>query len=207
VYLVVDAIQGLGNSPLDVGEVPIDILATGGQKWLLSPWGTGFTYIRRGLIEQLRPSFVGWAAFEGTDDYSNLVKYTDELRHDARRFEVGTIPFQDMLGMTTSLGLLGELTVEAIATYTRSLAEPLLAWAKETGVRVVSPTDDTHRSAIVCLAPDNAAEAHKRLKAAGVVCAFREGAIRLSPHCFNTIDEIEKVLDVLDQLGRKEFPI
>jgi cysteine desulfurase/selenocysteine lyase len=206
VYLVVDGIQGLGNSPLDVREVPIDILATGGQKWLLSPWGTGFTYIRRGLIEQLKPSFVGWAAFEGTDDYSNLVKYTDELRHDARRFEVGTIPFQDMLGMTTSLGLLAELTVEAIATYTRSLAEPLLAWAKETGVRVSSPTDDRHRSAIVCLAPDNAAEAHKRLKAAGVVCAFREGAIRLSPHCFNTVDEIEKVLDVLDGAGRGGIP-
>ena len=200
-YLVVDAIQGLGNSPLDVRETPVDILATGGQKWLLSPWGTGFTYVRRELIERLRPSYVGWAAYEGTDDYTNLVRYSDTLRHDARRFEVGTIPFQDMLGMTTSLGLLAELTVEAIATYTRALAEPLLAWARSCGVRIASPTDERHRSAIVCLAPDHAAEAHRRLKAAGVVCAFREGAIRLSPHCFNTVDEIEKVVDVLDDAG------
>ena len=207
VYLVVDAIQGIGNSPLDVREVPVDILATGGQKWLLSPWGTGFTYVRRGLIEQLKPNFVGWAAHEGTDEYSSLVNYSDELRHDARRFEVGTIPFQDMLGMTTSLGLLAELTVEAIATYTRSLAEPLLAWAKETGVRVVSPTDERHRSAIVCLAPENAAEVHKRLKTAGVVCAFREGAIRFSPHCYNTVEEIDRVLDVLDEAGRRDLPM
>jgi selenocysteine lyase/cysteine desulfurase len=202
VTLVVDAIQGLGNSPLDVREIPIDILATGGQKWLLSPWGTGFTYVRSELIERLRPAFVGWAAYDGTDDYSNLVKYSEVLRHDARRFEIGTIPFQDMHGMVTSLGLLEELTVEAIATYTRSLAEPLLAWAREMGVRVVSPTDERHRSAIVCIAPDRADEAHRRLKSAGVVCAFREGAIRLSPHCYNTVEEMEKVIDVLDDAGR-----
>ena len=205
-WLVVDAIQGLGNSPLDVRETRVDILATGGQKWLLSPWGTGFTYVRRELIERLRPQAVGWMAFEGTDDFTNLVKYGDTLRHDARRYEVGTIPFQDMLGMTTSLGLLGELTVEAIAIYTRALADPLLAWAQANGVRVVSPTDERHRSAIVCLAPPNAAEAHRRLKAAGVVCAFREGAIRLSPHCFNTVDEIEKVVDVLDDAGHAGAP-
>jgi selenocysteine lyase/cysteine desulfurase len=196
--LVVDAIQGLGNCPLDVRETPVDILATGGQKWLLSPWGTGFLYVRRELIERLRPKAVGWMAFEGTEDFTNLVKYGDTLRRDARRYEVGTIPFQDVLGMTTSLGLLAELTVPAIAAYTRALGEPLLAWAHRRGVRVVSPTDERHRSSIVCLAPENAADAHRRLKAAGVICALREGAIRLSPHCFNTVEEIEKVVEVLE---------
>jgi selenocysteine lyase/cysteine desulfurase len=197
-YLVVDAIQGLGNSPLDVRETPVDVLATGGQKWLLSPWGTGFLYVRRELIERLQPAAVGWMAFEGTDDFTRLVEYSGTLRRDAQRFEVGTIPFQDVLGMTTSLALLDELTVPAIAAYTRALAEPLLAWARGRGVRIVSPTDERHRSAIVCLAPDGAVQAHRRLKAAGVVCAFREGAIRLSPHCYNTVDEIEKVIEVLE---------
>jgi len=101
--------------------------------------------------------------------------------------------------MTTSLGLLGELTVEAIGTYVRALADPLLDWAESRGVRVVSPLDELHRSAIVCIAPDSAKEAHRHLKAAGVVCAFREGAIRFSPHCYNTIDEMEKVIEVLDE--------
>lgn len=204
VRLVVDAIQGLGQSPLDVRETPVDILATGGQKWLLSPWGTGFTYVRKDLALRLHPSYVGWAAYQGTDDYSNLVKYGDTLWPDGRRFEVGTLPFQDMLGFTTSLGLLSELTVEAVAVYTRALSEPLLIWAKEIGMRVVSPTDERHRSAIVCIAPENAADVHRRLRAAGVVCAFREGAIRLSPHCFNTADEMEKVIDVLDDNGHAE---
>ncbi len=205
-WLVVDGIQGLGNSPLDVRETPVDVIATGGQKWLLSPWGSGFTYVRRELIPQLAPAAVGWMAFEGTDDFSNLVKYNPTLRRDARRFEVGTIPFQDMVGMTTSLGMLADLTVDAIAAYTRALAEPLITWAMSRGVRIVSPTDDLHRSAIICLAPPNAAEAHRRLKAAGVVCAFREGAIRLSPHFYSTIEEMEKVLDVLDDAGHAGIP-
>ena len=205
-WLVVDGIQGLGNSPLDVREIPVDVLATGGQKWLLSPWGSGFTYVRRELIARLAPSAVGWMAYEGTDDFTNLVKYSPTLRGDARRFEVGTIPFQDLLGMTTSLSLLEGLTVDAISAYTKALAEPLLSWAREHGVRIVSPQDDTHRSAIVCLAPANAADAFRRLKSAGVVCALREGAIRLSPHCYSTMEEIEKVVDVLDDAGRAGTP-
>jgi cysteine desulfurase/selenocysteine lyase len=102
--------------------------------------------------------------------------------------------------------MLADLTVDAIAAYTRALAEPLITWAMSRGVRIVSPTDDLHRSAIICLAPPNAAEAHRRLKAAGVVCAFREGAIRLSPHFYSTIEEMEKVLDVLDDAGHAGIP-
>lgn len=198
-FLVVDAIQGLGAAALDVRDTPIDILATGGQKWLLSPWGTGFCYVRNGLIDGMNPVVVGWLAYEGTDDFTNLCEYSDSLRADARRFEVGTIPYQDHVGLTTSLGLLAEIGVETIAAHVRSLHEPLIAWARSREVRIVSPTDEAHRSAILCIAPPDAREAHRRLKAAGVVCALREGAIRLSPHCYNTIEEMERVVEVLDE--------
>jgi selenocysteine lyase/cysteine desulfurase len=198
-WLVVDAIQGLGAAALDVRETPVDVLTTGGQKWLLSPWGTGFCYVRRPLIEKMSPNHVGWMAYEGTDDFTNLVDYSDTLRADARRFEVGTIPFQDHVGLTTSLSLLAEIGVATIAAHVRSLHEPILAWARGRDVRIVSPTDDAHRSAILCIAPPDARDAHRRLKAAGVVCALREGAIRLSPHCYNTVEEMERVVEVLDE--------
>lgn len=196
-YLVVDAIQGLGNSPLDVRDTPVDVLATGAQKWLLSPWGSGFVYVRRELVTAMEPATVGWLAFEGTDDFTNLVRYNPQLRQDARRFEIGTVPFQDALGMRTSLELLMELTVEAIAVYVRELGEPVIRWAHERGVRIASPVNPAHRSAIVCVAPEDAVGAFRRLKAAGIVCSLREGAIRLSPHCYNTLDEMEKVVEAL----------
>jgi selenocysteine lyase/cysteine desulfurase len=142
---------------------------------------------------------VGWLSFEGTDDYTNLVRYADRLRADARRFEVGTVAFQDLLGMTVSLGLLEEIGIAAVSAYTRQLADPLLAWADANGVRITSPRDG-HRTAIVCVAPPDPVGAFRRLREAGVVCVLREGAIRLSPHCYNTPAEMEKVVDVLDSL-------
>ncbi|MEK7668228.1 MAG: hypothetical protein AAB409_06235, partial [Gemmatimonadota bacterium] len=106
----------------------------------------------------------------------------------------------DQLGFATSVGLLLELGIPAIDCYTRALGDPVLAWAAERGVRIVSPTDAEHRSAIICLAPPELHDAHRRLRHAGIVCSLREGAIRLAPHCYNTLEEMERVVGVLDEL-------
>ena len=199
-YLVVDAIQGIGNSVLDVKETPVDILACGGQKYLLSPWGSGFVYVRRELIERLEPAVTGWMAFEGTDDFSRLTEYNPTFRSDARRFELITLPFQDFYGMCESLRMLLELGIRDIAEFTHALHEPVLRWADDRGIRVASPRDDAHRSAIVCVAPPKPVDAYHALKRAHVVCSLREGAIRLAPHFYNTVEEMEKVVEVLDDV-------
>lgn len=197
-YLVVDGIQGVGNSVLDVRETPVDVLACGGQKWLLSPWGSGFVYVRKELIPTLEPAITGWMAFEGTDDFSRLTEYNPTFRADARRFEMITLPYQDFYGFTQSVDMMLEIGIPEIAQLTRSLHEPVLRWADTRGVRVVSPRDERHRSAILCIAPRQAVEAYHALKRAHVVSSLREGAIRLSPHCYNTVEEMERVVDVLD---------
>lgn len=196
-YFVVDGIQGIGNSVLDVKQTPVDIVACGGQKWLLSPWGSGFVYVRRELVAQMEPLVTSWMAFEGTDDFSRLTEYNPNLRGDARRFELITLPYQDFYGMTESLRMLLELGIRDIAEVTRALHEPVLRWAEETGVHVVSPRDDAHRSAILCVAPPKPVDGYHALKRAHVVCSLREGAIRLAPHCYNTMEEMEKVVEVL----------
>ena len=201
-YLVVDGIQGVGNSVLDVRETPVDILACGGQKWLLSPWGSGFVYVRKELIATLEPAITGWMAFEGTDDFSRLTEYNPTFRADARRFEMITLPFQDFYGFTQSAELLLEIGIQEIAEVTRSLHEPILRWADARGVRVASPRDDRHRSAIVCVSPEKAVEAFHAIKRASVVCSLREGAIRLSPHFYNTVGEMEKVVEVLEEVSK-----
>jgi len=199
-YLVVDGIQGIGNSVIDVTATPIDILACGGQKWLLSPWGSGFVYVRNELVSTLAPPITSWMAFEGTDDFSRLTEYNPTFRSDARRFEMITLPYQDFVGMTSSLGLLLEIGVRDIAEVTRATHAPIVKWAQENGVRITSPTENGHRSAILCIAPAKPAEAYHGMKRARVVCSLREGSIRLSPHCYNTVEEMEKVIEVLDDL-------
>ncbi len=199
-YLVVDAIQALGALPFDVTAQPVDVVACGGQKWLLGPWGSGFCWVRRELVTRLVPPASGWLSYQGMDDYTNLLSYDDRLLDDARRFEAASPATQDQLGLTASIGLLLELGVDAIAAYLRSLGEPVLAWAARRGVRVGSPTDPLHRSQIVCVTPPDAREANRRLRQAGIVVSVREGAIRIAPHCYNTIEEMEKVVEVLDEV-------
>ena len=111
-----------------------------------------------------------------------------------------TLPYQDFVGMTASLQLLLEVGVRDVAEVTRSTHEPIVKWAHENGVRISSPTENGHRSAIFCIAPSKPAEAYHAMKRARVVCSLREGSIRLSPHCYNTVEEMEKVIEVLEDL-------
>ena len=99
--------------------------------------------------------------------------------------------------MNASLGLLLELGVGRIGSHLWTLQEPFVRWAERTGGRIVSP-QDSHRSGILAIAPAAVEEAFRRLKAARIICSLREGAIRLSPHAYNTVEEMERVVEVLE---------
>jgi selenocysteine lyase/cysteine desulfurase len=194
-FFVVDAIQGLGAVPLDAPACGIDILACGAQKWLLSPWGTGFVYVRDGLVASLTPHAVGWMSVRDSDDYSRMCDYDLTYRDDARRFEVVTLPYQDFAGLNASLELLFELGVEEVAGHVASLAGRIVEWASDRDdVRLVTPADAARRAGVVAVAPRDPRAASARLAAAGVAHSLREGAIRLSPHCYNTADEVDRAL-------------
>ncbi|HET9425716.1 MAG TPA: aminotransferase class V-fold PLP-dependent enzyme [Gemmatimonadaceae bacterium] len=197
IFFVVDAIQGLGPATLDVRKANIDILACGAQKWLLSPWGTGFTWVREELIGSIEPGFVSWMGVRGSDDFSRLVDYDLTWRDDARKFEFITLPFQEFAGLNATLELFFELGPAEIAAYTGSLADRVLAWARDHQVDVVTPREAAHHAGIVALRLPDSDQRSARLQDAGVVHSLREGAIRFAPYFFNTSDEIDRALDVL----------
>lgn len=198
-YFVVDAIQGLGPLTLDVRACHIDILACGGQKWLLSPWGTGFVYVRRDLIAQLEPNVVSWMAVKASDDFRRLVDYDLTWRDDARRFEFITLPFQDFAGMNTSLELIHETGPSAIAEHVAVLADIIVLWAaRQPAVELLTPSIPKHRAGIVALRMPNAPAVSAALTAANVSHSLREGAIRLSPHFYNTREEIRQALAIIE---------
>lgn len=198
VFFVVDAIQGVGAVPLDLSRLNVDILACGAQKWLLSPWGTGFMYVRRELVQQLPPPIVSWMAPKGTDDFRRLRDYDMTWRDDARRFELITLPFQDFAGMQASLELLAELGPARVAAHVERLATLIVDWARERDdVRLVTPAERERRGGVVCVRPRDSERASAALTAAGVVHSVREGNLRFSPHVYNTADDIRAALDVL----------
>lgn len=195
--LVVDAIQGVGHVPLDVRKTPVDVLACGAQKWLLSPWGSGFMYVRKELIAQWDPPLTGWMAYEGTDDFTQLTRYQDVLRDNARRFEMITLPYQDFAGMRESLTLLHSIGVEPIHRHILSLHAPLVDWANQRGVPIRSAAG-IHGSGILCIAPPHVARVHETLRQNSIIASLREGAIRLSPHFYNSAEDMARVIEVLD---------
>jgi cysteine desulfurase / selenocysteine lyase len=198
-WFVVDAIQGVGAAMLDVKTCGIDILACGGQKWLLSPWGSGFVYVREELVHTLEPVAVGWMATRASEDFSRLVDYDLTYFDNARRFEVITLPYQDFYGLNASLSLIHELGLDHVAAHIESLADIIVDWARDhAGVKLVTPAERAKRAGIVGVAPRNPEQAFDRLTKAGVVCSLREGAIRLSPHCYTTKDEVERALELLE---------
>jgi selenocysteine lyase/cysteine desulfurase len=196
IWLVVDGMQGVGVLPLDLRRTPVDVLACGGQKWLLSPWGSGFTYVRPQILEAIVPQPVSWMGVRGSDDFSALVDYDLTWRDGARRFEQITLPFQDFAGMAASLGLLEELGTDAVATHVATRVEELASGAERAGVEVVTPPG--RRAGIVTIRPRDVWATAARLRDAQVAHSVREGTIRLSPHCYTTSDEIRIALDALD---------
>jgi len=165
----------------------------------LSPWGSGFLYVRRGLLDTLVPPFVGWMAFEGTDDFTRLTDYSGVIRKDGRRFEQVTMPYQDLLGMKESVNLLLELGLEKIEAWLHRVRQPLVEAASDGPIRIESPTDGKHESAIVSVTTADTEASYRKLESANVTCSFREGAIRLAPHCYNLPDEIERVVLLLTE--------
>lgn len=206
VWFVVDGIQGVGARELDLGALEVDILACGAQKWLLSPWGTGFVWVRDGLVRELEPASVGWMSVRGSDDFTRLVDYDLVWRDDARRFEMVTLPFQDFAGMDASLELLLELGSGAVARRIEALTGRIVEWARgHDEVRLLTPPD--RRAGIVSIVPaGDAAAVSRRLTAAGVAHSQRLEAIRLSPHCYNSEAEVDRALEVLAERRRDGSP-
>lgn len=197
-YFVVDGIQGLGACELDLSHGLVDIFACGAQKWLLSPWGSGFVYVRRDLVKQMEPSPVSWMAPKSTDDFRRLLDFDPTWRDDARRFEFVTLPFQDFAAMNASVELFLELGPSKVAHHIASLVNGIVAWSeRRSGVQLLTPSDAARRAGIVSLRPRDGQAVSDALRAAGVTHSLREGAVRLSPHVYNTTDDIRKALDVL----------
>jgi selenocysteine lyase/cysteine desulfurase len=199
-YLVVDACQAVGSVAFSVADFEPDILATGGYKWLLSPYGTGFTYVRKGLIEELQVPVVNWMGLESAEDFNALSRQTLSFAASARRFDVPeTASFLNLFGLKRSLQYLLDVGVEVVEQHHRLLLDRLTAGLPE-GFRLASDPDPEHRSGIVFLAgkdTEATAAAHRRLREALVHTSLRENRIRVSPNIYNDESDIDRLLERL----------
>jgi selenocysteine lyase/cysteine desulfurase len=205
-YFVVDGIQSLGAAPLDVRACQIDFLACGGPKWLMGPLGQGFIYCRDELLEELAPPFAGSMSMVGWEDWRD---YNFTFLPGTRRFELGTENLVGQVGLLAAVRFLMKAGIPAIERWTLHLTDLLIEDLQQRGYAIASNLVPQHRSAIVSFSvPDDATEggagtdtgaetAFQKLADARVVVSKREQYIRVSPHCYNTEEEIARVSQVL----------
>jgi selenocysteine lyase/cysteine desulfurase len=194
-YFIVDGIQSLGAIPMDVRAYGIDFLAAGGPKWLMGPVGVGFLYCRRELLEEMTPPMAGCISVVGWEDWRD---YNLTFLPDARRFDLGGANLVGMTGLTAAIELLLEAGIENIHRHTLRLTDLLIADLQRRGYEVVSHLDPAHRSAIVSFSvPGDVRAAYARLREAQVAVSLRESYIRVSPHGYNTEEEVLRVGEVL----------
>jgi selenocysteine lyase/cysteine desulfurase len=195
VIFVVDGIQSLGAVPMDVEAYQIDFLASGAVKWLMGPMGIGFIYCRKDLIERMTPPMAGSLSVMGWEDWRD---YDMTFPADARRFYLGGPNFVGMTGMLASVELLLETGIEEIDRWTLHLTDQLITDLQDRGYNVASNLDPARRSPIVSFSvPGDPETALTQLKEAGVIVSKREEYIRVSPHGYNTEEEIARVGQVL----------
>ena len=199
IYFVVDGIQSLGVIPLDVRECHIDMLSCGGPKWLMGPCGQGFLFCRRELIEEMKPAYAG---AESVVDFLNFRDYDLTFLPDARRFELGTDNLVGKVGLLASVNLLLEMGIEETRRWTLHLTDVLIGDLQKRGYQIASCLRPEHRSAIVSFPTPDVETDYEKLTANKVTVSLRENYIRVSPHCYNTEEEVLRVGQVLD--GRDE---
>ena len=194
-YFVVDGIQSLGVIPLDVRECQIDMLSCGGPKWLMGPCGLGFFFCRRELIAEMIPAYAG---ADCVVDALNFRDYNLTFLPTAKRFEPGTGNYVGKVGLLASVSLLLEVGIEKIHRRTLDLTDVLIEDLQQRGYQIASCLRPEHRSAIVSFPTSNVKADHEKLIANKVFVSRRENYIRVSPHGYNTEEEVLRVGQVLD---------
>ncbi|HEY5094956.1 MAG TPA: aminotransferase class V-fold PLP-dependent enzyme [Candidatus Eremiobacteraceae bacterium] len=196
ILFALDAIQGFGHLPLDVHAWKVDLCYFGVAKWLLSPQALSIVYVSRALIEKLRPSFCSWRSVR---DPMRFLDYGQELSDDAARFEGGTINYPALLAFRESLRILTTAGLDAVEAHVLRLTGRLIDGAMEAGIEVASSTAAGTRSGIVLLKPPGRTveEQQARVDSAKVQVTVRDTGVRVSPHGYNTLDEMDRVLEVL----------
>lgn len=187
--VLVDAVQSLGQQPVDVTDWGADFVAASGHKWLLGPWGAGVLYVAADALPALDPSRIGYASVTEPD----ATPY--EYAPDASRFELGTTAIAPYVGLERAIELLTDVGLGAVESRIADLAGRL---ADGLGDRRLGPAEPD--SGLVPFAADDPEATVARLADHGIqIRAVPEpAACRASIHAFNTAAEVEKLLAALD---------
>jgi selenocysteine lyase/cysteine desulfurase len=190
----VDCYQAVGAIPVDVKQMDADFIAGGMLKYLLSTAGTGYMYVRSSLIEQLQPTTSGW--FSQRDIHA-----MDHTKNDpsptARRFESGTPNVANVYAAIAGLKIVEELGVANIQTEVSEIISAIKTRALENDFKL--GIDQKRHSPMVTLQSNDMYALVAKLEEDNIVTSCRDGNLRVSPHFYNNMDDVDRLFESLNK--------
>jgi selenocysteine lyase/cysteine desulfurase len=192
--VLLDAYQSAGSVPLDVKKLGVDFLAAGTVKYLLGSAGLGFFYCRREVLEKAWPTATGW--FADKDIFAmDIHDYSPATT--ARRFQAGTPPIPSIYAGIAGIELMESIGIEETREHVLALNERLIAGVDELRGTVVTPRKRKRHGALICVKSTDVDALVAALGRFGVVTSSRDGNVRISPHAYNSVEDIDLVLEAL----------
>jgi cysteine desulfurase/selenocysteine lyase len=196
IIFVVDVIQGLGGLKLDVQRDYVDAFAADAHKYLLGPEGIGLLYVSDRVIDRIKPTVVGWTSVK---NYEQHLDYDLNYRDGALRFECGTLNTAGVYGLGAAIDLFLEIGTAEIEAYIVGLSDHLAERLESKGYRVISSRLPDETSAVVTCTHEQHTpkELHRLLRAKNIITAPRANRLRISPHFYNTREEVDALIEAL----------
>lgn len=199
--VVVDVTQMAGAAPVTMTEWGADALVCSGYKWLSAPGGVALLAVTEDLAAGL-PPLVGWMGKPAPFDFTPQEL---SLAPDARRFQLSTISYSSVAGLSASIELFGGIGLATIRDYAGRLAADLIELAAPLGWTPYRPLSDRSASGhIVALSHPEAVAEDVQARLASehrIITSSRGGRIRVSLHCYNSADDVRALTRALESAG------
>jgi selenocysteine lyase/cysteine desulfurase len=190
--IMLDDYQDCGTRPVDVKAMDLDFFVTGTLKYLLGPPGLAFMYVRKELISSLSPTVTGW--FAQTNPFAFDPQHID-LSPTARRFESGSPSVPNVYAAVPGFQMLREIGMENVAAHIKGLAQTLVSCARDLGIRCKTPADSA--GPLVVLQCKDSTALVQKLAESDIIASNRHDGLRISFHVYNTMDDVQAVVEVL----------
>ena len=201
--LLLDVSQCCGAMPMDVQQLGADFLVCAGYKWLLSPYGTGFFWVKSEHLSGARPGPFYWMAVQGADNFSSLNFDDPKPAPNAKRWDAPEWASYfnfNLAAMDTSVELVTRMGPEHVAAHNRKLIDFMFDRLPKDRCVPSSPLDAAMRGPYGCFSGrsrEKTGELYQRLRKENVIVSLREGHIRVSPHLYNTERDIDRLISVI----------
>ena len=198
IIFVIDAIQGLGGLKLDVERDYVDAFAADAHKYLLGPEGIALLYVSDRVIDRIKPTVVGWTSVK---NYEQHLDYKLDYREGALRFECGTLNTAGVYGLGAAIDLFLETGPEKVEEHLLSLSDYLAERLKAKGYGVVSSRRKGETSGVVTCTHDrhSPGSLYHLLLSKRIITAPRAKRLRISPHFYNTREEVDELMNALPE--------